>query len=60
MTEELFGVLFIVYLTCILIGVIIGGDKESLKGMRGAILILLLIINNLSLIYFVAKIGIIK
>ena len=60
MTEELFGVLFIVYLTCIFIGTIIGGDKESLRGKKGAILILLIIINNLSLIYFIAKIGIIK
>lgn len=34
MTEELFGLLFIVYLTCIFIGTIIGGDKESLRGKK--------------------------
>lgn len=60
MTEELFGVLFIVYLTCIFIGTIIGGDKESLKGTRGAMLLLLMIINNICLVYFIVNIGVIK
>ena len=51
---------FIIYITCILMGCLISGDKEALKGIRGLGLIILLIVNNVCVIYFMSHLEILK
>lgn len=51
---------FIIYITCILMGCLISGEKESVKGLNGLGLIVLLIINNVCVIYFMSHLEILK